>query len=170
MTNTGRMKKTFQHDLIESFQYSKKGEFCQATLLTVTAPKSSDFYEGLQFLDSLYNRAELRTLKNIAGIIKDLTDLTEDEKARAKDSNADLDDEDVAINAYNQLLSGLEEAEIKKLNICICELLKKSAVVNGEDKFEASFFDEMGIEDRRIVIGKYLVNFTSTAQRNLKNA
>lgn len=165
---TNRIKKQFNHDLVESFKYSKSGEFHEATLLTVTAPKSTDFYEGLQYLDSLYNRAELRTLKNIASIIKDLNELTEDEKAKAQDSNSDLDDEDVALNAYNQLLSGLEEAEIKKLNICICELLKKSAVVNGEDKFEASFFDEMCIEDRRLIIGKYLVNFTSSVQRNLK--
>lgn len=163
------MRKSFNHDLIESFQYSKKGEFEKATFITVSAPKSSDFYEGLQFLDSLYARAELKTLKNIAGIIKELTSLTAEQEAKAKETDDNLDDETSAVNAYNQLISGLEKDEIAKLNICISELLKKSAKVNGEDNFEQSFFDELSIEDRRIIIGKYLVNFTSTAQRNWKN-
>lgn len=164
------MRKSFNHDLIEEFQYSKKGEFEKASYITVTAPKSSDFYEGLQFLDSLYTRAEFKTLKNIAGILKELTNLTSEQEAQAKATDEALDDDDVAINAYNQLISGLEKDEITKLNICICELLKKSAVINGEDKFEQSFFDEMSIEDRRLITGKYLINFTSTVQRNLKNA
>jgi hypothetical protein len=162
------MRKSFNHNLIEEFQYSKKGEFEKASFITVTAPKSSDFYEGLQFLDSLYTRAEFKTLKNIAGILKELTNLTAEQETQAKASDEMLDDEDSAINAYNQLISGLEQDEIAKLNICICELLKKSATVNGEDKFEASFFDEMAIEDRRIITGKYLINFTSTVQRNSK--
>lgn len=163
------MRKSFNHDLIENFQYSKKGEFEKATFITVSAPKSSDFYEGLQFLDSLYARAELKTLKNIAGIIKELTSLTAEQETIAKETDENLDDETSAVNAYNQLISGLEKDEIAKLNICISELLKKSAKVNGEDNFEQSFFDELSIEDRRIIIGKYLVNFTSTAQRNWKN-
>lgn len=164
------MRKSFNHDLIEEFQYSKKGEFETASFITVTAPKSSDFYEGLQFLDSLYARAELKTLKNIASIIKELTALTVEQEEQAKASDEALDDEQTAVNAYNQLISGLEKEEIGKLNICICELLRKSAKINGEDNFEQSFFDELCIEDRRIIIGKYLINFTSTAQRNLKNA
>lgn len=164
------MKKTFLHTLEEQFTYSKGGEFVEAKTITVTAPKSSDFYEGLQFLDSLYARAELKTLKNIAGIIKDLNNLTSDEIEQAKKTDEALDEEISAVNAYNQLISGLEKEEIGKLNICITELLRKSAVVNGEDKFEQTFFDELGIEDRRLIIGKYLINFTSTAQRNSKTA
>jgi hypothetical protein len=163
------MKKSFNHDLLETFQYSKNGQFDTASFITVSAPKSSEFYEGLQFLDSLYARAEMKTLKNIAGIINELQALTKKQEATARASE-NLDEEETAVNAYNQLLSGLEKDEITKLNICICELLRKSALVNGEDKFEQSFFDELGIEDRRIIIGKYLVNFTSSAQRNSKNA
>ncbi len=163
------MKKNFNHDLLETFQYSKNGQFDTASFITVSAPKSSEFYEGLQFLDSLYARAEMKTLKNIAGIINELQALTKKQEATARASE-NLDEEETAVNAYNQLLSGLEKDEITKLNICICELLRKSALVNGEDKFEQSFFDELGIEDRRIIIGKYLVNFTSSAQRNSKNA
>lgn len=164
------MRKNFTHELVESFTYSAKGNFNEATTLLVEAPKSSDFYEGLQFLDSLYNRAELKTLKNIAGIIKDLDNISEADKQKAKDINEELDNDEVAINTYNQLLSGLEQNEIKQLNICIKELLKKSAKINGEDNFEDSLFDELCIEDRRLIIGKYLVNFTSIAQRNLKRA
>ena len=162
------MKKTFTHTLEEQFTYSKNGNFAEAKTITVTAPKSSDFYEGLQFLDSLYARAELKTLKNIAGLIKELNNLTSDEVEQAKKSDETLDEDVSAVNAYNQLISGLEKEEIGKLNICITELLKKSSVINGEDKFEQAFFDDLGIEDRRLIIGKYLVNFTSTAQRNSK--
>lgn len=162
------MKKTFTHTLEEQFTYSKDGDFTEAKTITVTAPKSSDFYEGLQFLDSLYARAELKTLKNIAGIIKELNNLTSDEVEQAKKTDEKLDEDVSAVNAYNQLISGLEKEEIGKLNICITELLKKSAVINGKDKFEQAFFDDLGIEDRRLIIGKYLVNFTSTAQRNSK--
>lgn len=163
------MKKTFKHDLLEAFQYSKGGNFSQATVIEVTAPKNPDFYEGLQFLDSLYNRAELKSLKSIAGIVKDLEKLTEEQKDRAKEQENALTEDEQAINSYNQLLSGLEQAEIKQLNVCIAELLAKSAVINGEDKFEAVMFNELSIEDRRLLIGKYLQNFTSTAQRNSKN-
>lgn len=163
------MKKSFKHDLLEAFQYSKGGNFSQATVIEVTAPKNPDFYEGLQFLDSLFNRAELKTLKNIAGIVKDLEKLTEEQKDTAKAQEDMLTEDEQAINAYNQLLSGLEQAEIKQLNICISELLAKSAIINGEDKFEGSMYYDLGIEDRRLLIGKYLQNFTSTAQRNSKN-
>ena len=164
-----KMKKTFKHDLLEEFQYSKGGNFSQATVIEVTAPKNPDFYEGLQFLDSLYNRAELKSLKSIAGIVKDLEKLTEEQKDRAKEQDNALTEDEQAINSYNQLLSGLEQAEIKQLNVCIAELLAKSAIINGEDKFEAVMFNELSIEDRRLLIGKYLQNFTSTAQRNSKN-
>ncbi len=164
------MKKSFKHDLLEQFQYSKSGNFSQATVIEVTAPKNSDFYEGLQLLDSLYNRAELKSLKSIAGIVKDLEKLSEEQKDKAKEQDNALTEDEQAINAYNQLLSGLEQAEIKQLNICVAGLLAKSAVINGEDKFEAVMYDEMSIEDRRLLIGKYLTNFTSTAQRNSKNA
>ena len=37
-----------------------------------------------------------------------------------------------------------------------------------EKKFEETFWDEIGIEDRRLLIGKYIANFTVSAQRNLK--
>lgn len=164
------MKKSFKHDLLEQFQYSKSGNFSQATVIEVTAPKNPDFYEGLQLLDSLYNRAELKSLKSIAGIVKDLEKLTEEQKDKAKEQDNALTEDEQAINAYNQLLSGLEQAEIKQLNICVAGLLAKSAVINGEDKFEAVMYDELSIEDRRLLIGKYLTNFTSTAQRNSKNA
>ena len=95
--------------------------------------------------------------------------LTEEQKDRAKEQDNALTEDEQAINSYNQLLSGLEQAEIKQLNVCIAELLAKSAVINGEDKFEAVMFNELSIEDRRLLIGKYLQNFTSTAQRNSKN-
>ena len=161
------MNKTFKHELVEEFRYSKSGDFDNATFIEVTAPKSSDFYEGLQVLDSLYNRAELKSLKSLAGVLKEL-EANDTQKEKAKEQAEEMSEDEKAINAYNQIMSGLDEKEIKCLNICICELLKKSALVNGEDKFEALFFEDMDIDDRRLIIGKYLVNFTSSAQRNSK--
>ena len=161
------MKKEFTHQLEESFKYSHAGEFQQAEILSVTAPKSSDFYDNLQFLDSLCNKSEMRSMKNFAGILKELK-LTEEEKVQAEQQNSEKSEDEKALDTYMQVLSGLEEDEIKKLNIVILELLKKSAKVDGEKNFEEVFWNDMCIEDRRLIIGKYIENFTVTAQRNSK--
>lgn len=165
------MKKEFLHELTEPFKYSHNGEFHNADVIGVKAPKgSNDFFENLQFLDSLCNKAEMRSMKNIAGVLKEL-ELTEEQKEKAQETNSNKTEEEKALDAYNQLLAGLEREEIKQLNICIIELLKKSAVVDGEKKFEASFWDGedcLDDYDKRLLIGKYIENFTVTAQRNSK--
>ena len=161
------LKKEFTHQLEESFRYSANGNFNDAEIITVSAPKSSNFYENLQFLDCLCNKAELRTMKNIAGVLNELK-VTDAEKEKAEKEKNELSDNEKAINAYNQLFAGLEREEISQLNVVIVELLKKSAFVDGEKKFEEQFWEDMSIEDRRLLIGKYIENFTVTAQRNSK--
>lgn len=161
------LKKEFTHQLEESFRYSAEGNFHDAEVIVVTAPKSSNFYENLQFLDCLCNKAELRTMKNIAGVLKELQ-VSDADKEKAEKEKNELSDNDKAINAYNQLFAGLEKEEISQLNIVIVELLKKSAMVDGSKKFEEEFWEDMDIADRRLLIGKYIENFTVTAQRNLK--
>lgn len=162
------MKKEFRHQLLESFQYSANGEFQKADLIVVEAPKSSGFYDNLQFLDSLCNKAEMRAMKNIAPLLKELDDIKQEDKEKAKEINENKSEDEIALDSYNQLMSGLNQDEIPKLNIAILELLKKSAKVDGEKNFEETFWDEIGIEDRRLLIGKYVANFTVSAQRNLK--
>lgn len=161
------MRKQFTHQLEEQFKYSNKGEFHNAEIIVVTAPKSSDFYENLQFLDSLCTKAEMRTMKNVAGLLKELN-LTDEQKKQVQQQNQSKDENEKALEAYNQLMSGLERDEIKNLNLAILELLKKSAQVDGEKNFEETFWNDMCIEDKRLLIGKYIENFTVTAQRNLK--
>lgn len=162
------MKKEFRHQLLESFQYSANGEFHKADLIVVEAPKSSNFYDNLQFLDSLCNKAEIRSMKNIAPLLKELDNVKEEDKVKAQEINEEKDEDEKALDSYNQLMSGLEQDEIPKLNIAIVELLKKSAKVDGEKNFEETFWDEIGIEDRRLIIGKYIANFTVSAQRKSK--
>lgn len=163
------MRKEFTHQLLESFRYSAKGEFHDAEVIVVKAPKTSGFYENLQFLDSLCNKAEMRSMKNIAGILKEL-ETTDEQREKAEQQKQERSEEERALDAYNQLLAGLEQDEIKKLNVAIVELLKKSAMVDGEKNFEETFWDDMEIDDRRLIIGKYIENFTVSAQRNLKNS
>ena len=162
------MKKEFRHQLLEQFQYSANGEFHQADLIVVEAPKSTNFYDNLQFLDSLCNKAEIRSMKNIAPLLKELDNVKEEDKVKAQEINEEKDEDEKALDSYNQLMSGLEQDEIPKLNVAIVELLKKSAKVDGEKKFEETFWDEIGIEDRRLIIGKYIANFTVSAQRKSK--
>lgn len=162
-------KKEFTHQLCDSFQYSHEGQFQQAEVLKITAPKITDFADNLQILDSLCNRAELRTLKNIAGVLKEL-DATDTQREQARKQAEEQTDDDKALSAYNQVVSGLDNAEIKMLNVCMKELLKKSAEVDGCHNFEDSFWDLLSIEDRRLLTGKYIENFTVTAQRNSKKA
>ena len=163
------MKKEFTHQLLESFQYSLDGQFQQAEIIKVTAPKSSGFYENLQFLDDLCNKAEMRSMKNVAGLLKELN-LTEEQEKQAKKQNEEKSEDEKALDAYNQTLSGLEKEEIKQLNIAIIELLKKSAEIDGVQKFLETFWDEISIDDKRLLIGKYLANFTVVAQRNSKRS
>lgn len=164
--------KEFTHQLIESFRFSSKGEFDQAEIITVSAPKTQDFYGNVSFLDSLYLKAERRSVKDVAGLIKEL-DLSEAERAKAKEDEEkrvlELSDDEKALNVYTQLISGLEQNELKQLDICMCELLKSSAKVNGDKNFEAVFYEnELCFEDRRLITGKYVLNFTSMAQKALK--
>lgn len=161
------MKKSFTHELIEGFKYSAKGEFHNAEIITVDAPKSSEFYENLQFLDSLVNKSEMRMMKNLAGVLKELN-LSDTDRQTAQKQNEEKSETEQAYDAYNQLISGLEKDEIKQLNIAIVELLKKSAKVDGEKNFEDTFWDDIGIEDKRLIIGEYVVNFTASSQRSLK--
>lgn len=163
-----KMNKEFTHQLLESFRYSHSGEFHEAEIIKVTAPKSTGFYENLQFLDALCNRAEMRSMKNIAGLLKEL-DLSEEQKTQAEAQNQERTEDEKAFDAYNQTLSGLELDEIKKLNIAILELLKKSATIDGVEKFTSDMWEEISLEDKRLIIGKYLANFTVSAQRNSKN-
>lgn len=163
------MKKEFRHNLEEKFQYSAGGEFHQAEIIVVEAPKSSEFKDNLQFLDSLCNRAEMRSLKDIAPIIKEFN-VTEEAREVAKEQVQEKTEEDKALDAYNQIMSGLNQDEIKQLRVVIVELLKKSAKVDGTKNFEAVFWEEMSIEDQRLMIGKYIENFTVSAQRKSKRA
>lgn len=161
------MKKEFRHSLEEKFKYSANGEFHEAEIIVVEAPKSSDFKDNLQFLDSLCNRAEMRSLKDIAPIIKEFN-VSQEVKDVAKEQLEEKTEEDKALDAYNQIMSGLNQDEIKQLRVVIVELLKKSAKVDGTKNFEALFWEEMSIEDQRLIIGKYIENFTVSAQRKLK--
>ena len=161
------MKKEFRHSLEEKFKYSANGEFHEAEIIVVEAPKSSDFKDNLQFLDSLCNRAEMRSLKDIAPIIKEFN-VSQEVKDVAKEQLEEKTEEDKALDAYNQIMSGLNQDEIKQLRIVIVELLKKSAKVDGTKNFEGLFWEEMSIEDQRLIIGKYIENFTVSAQRKLK--
>lgn len=161
------MKKEFRHNLEEKFQYSAGGEFHQAEIIVVEAPKSSEFKDNLQFLDSLCNKAEMRTLKDLAPIIKEFN-VSKEVREVANEQIQEKTDDDKALDAYNQLMSGLNQDEIKQLKVVIIELLKKSAVVDGNKNFEAIFWEDMSIEDQRLIIGKYVENFTVSAQRKLK--
>lgn len=161
------MKKEFRHSLEEKFKYSANGEFHEAEIIVVEAPKSSDFKDNLQFLDSLCNRAEMRSLKDIAPIIKEFN-VSQEVKDVAKEQLEEKTEEDKALDAYNQIMSGLNQDEIKQLRIVIVELLKKSAKVDGTKNFEGLFWEEMSIEDQRLIIGKYIENFTVSAQRKSK--
>ena len=161
------MKKEFRHNLEEKFKYSANGEFHEAEIIVVEAPKSSDFKDNLQFLDSLCNRAEMRSLKDIAPIIKEFN-VSQEVKDVAKEQLEEKTEEDKALDAYNQIMSGLNQDEIKQLRIVIVELLKKSAKVDGTKNFEGLFWEEMSIEDQRLIIGKYIENFTVSAQRKSK--
>ena len=161
------MKKEFRHSLEEKFKYSANGEFHEAEIIVVEAPKSSDFKDNLQFLDSLCNRAEMRSLKDIAPIIKEFN-VSQEVKDVAKEQLEEKTEEDKALDDYNQIMSGLNQDEIKQLRIVIVELLKKSAKVDGTKNFEGLFWEEMSIEDQRLIIGKYIENFTVSAQRKSK--
>lgn len=162
------LKKEFTHELYEKFKYSDDGSFHEAEIITVEAPKSRDFYTNLQFLDSLVIKAEMRNIKNVAGLMSELGDIDENKQQEYKKVQDEKPEEEKALDAYSQLIGGLDKDEIEKLDICIKEILKSSGKVNGDKNFEDSFYDDLSIEDRRVLIGMYIVNFTSTAQRALK--
>jgi len=166
------MKKEIIHELVTPFEYSSKGEFHQASIITISAPRGGDDLINVQILDSLCGRANNRNMKDLAGVIKALGDENNESKQakeQAEEQKEKMTEDESALLQYSQLVSSLEKQELKTLNVCMAEILSDSALVDGEKKFEAVFFHkEMSVEDVRLIIGKYIENFTSSSQNNSK--
>ncbi len=153
--------KEFTHELKEVFKYSNKGEFCEANLITIKAPKGNMI--ELMIIDGLCAQSERRALSDVADLIDKIDDAN---KEKIKQLENEKDDDSKALDAYNSLFAGLKGKEYSQFDISFKEILKQCAVVDNEKTFEDSFYNELSMPDKRLLIGKYIVNFTSSSQAN----
>ena len=129
--------------------------------ITVKAPKGNNV--GFMVIDGLCASSELSVMKKLSGLTNDIS---EEDMKKIREDEAEKPENDRATEAYKQVFAGLEEKQYNQFSVAFKEILKKDAKVDNEKKFEEIFFNELSAEDLRLLIGKYIINFTSSSRQN----
>ena len=118
---------------------------------------------GFMVLDGLCASSELSVMKKLSGLTNDIS---EEDMKKIREDETKKPENDRATEAYKQVFAGLEEKQYNQFSVAFKEILKKDAKVDNEKKFEEIFFNELSAEDLRLLIGKYIINFTSSSRQN----
>jgi len=138
------IKKEFEYQLQQSFDYAHKGATVPASKITVKCP-SNKVLKSLSVIESEF----------MAAITK-AQQATTQEAIKEAQANIAGEGELDGKSAIMALLS------FGNINTCYDEfkiILTKTAFVDDDEKFEKPMWDDLSVQDTKALLGEYLVNF-----------
>ncbi len=145
------IKTEFDFELTKKFKYSYKGDYVDASFITLKAPCSKDIKNCAPLKQAFY-----QALRQQAST----------QESREETENAEIDGD-----AIMMLMNMSNDVDMGKVLLHAKELFSSGvAVVEGETKLTKPLIDLMSIDDFESMTGSYLSNFILASALSKLNA